>query len=221
MKAQAVKRHPSEHLERLLDLAEELFIQEGFLQFSTDQLAQRLHCSKRAIYAIAAGREKFFEMVLQRRTSRFEKSLIAQVDAAADTETAMVACVEAIVGSLESQSPVFLHDLYQFPHGIRLVKRFQRQTAAAITRAIKRGERENLFRRIEPRVAAEALLASVIRVIEPDFLAASSVSAAQAVRQVFRIFWSGLCRRQDDAQKTPQRRSSAVKRNGKLPAIDA
>jgi AcrR family transcriptional regulator len=217
MNVRATKRQPSEHLERLLDAAEELFTQEGFLQFSTDQLAQRLHCSKRAIYEITAGREKFFELVLQRRIMRFEKSLIAEIDHAADTEAVMVACVEAIVGSLESESPVFLHDLYQFPPGVRLVKRFQRQTAAAITRAIKRGERENLFRRIEPRVAAEALLASVIRVIEPDFLAASSVSAAQAVRQVFQIFWSGLSRHQDDARKIRQRRWPAFRAERQAP----
>ncbi len=221
MKVQELKRQPSEHLERLLDAAEELFTQEGFLQFSTDQLAQRLHCSKRAIYEIAAGREKFFEIVLQRRTTRFEKSLIAQVDEAADTEAAMVASVEAIVGNLENLSPIFLHDIFQFPPGARFVKRFQRKTADAIARAIKRGERENLFRKIEPRVAAEALLASVNRMIEADFLAASSVTAAQAVRQVFQIFWCGLSRNQNDLRKTRQPRSSAFRRNGKLPAIDA
>jgi AcrR family transcriptional regulator len=219
MIARAPKRQPSEHLERLIDAAEELFTQEGFLQFSTDQLAQRLHCSKRALYEIAAGREKFFEIVLQRRTTRFEKSLIAQVDQAPDTEAALVASVEAIVGSLENSSPVFLRDILLFPPGARLVKHFQRQTADAIARAIKRGERENLFRKIEPRVAAEALLASVNRMIEADFLAASSVTAAQAVRQVFQIFWCGLTRNQSEMRKSRQPRSSAFKRNGKLAGI--
>ena len=32
---------------RVLDEAEELFAREGFLHFSTDELARRLRCSKR------------------------------------------------------------------------------------------------------------------------------------------------------------------------------
>ena len=42
-------------LRRVLDEAEELFAQEGFLHFSTDELARRLRCSKRTIYAVAPG----------------------------------------------------------------------------------------------------------------------------------------------------------------------
>ncbi len=201
MKAETSRHCSHEHEERLLDAAEELFAQEGFLRFNTDQLAQRLHCSKRSLYQVAEGPEKFFEFVLRRRTARFEKALIDQVDAAADTEAAIAVCVEAIVQSLDGESDAFLRDLHEFPPAVRMVQGFQRQIAAALTRAIKRGERENLFRRIEPSVGAEALLASVIRVIEPDFLATSKVSAAEAVRQIFQIFWCGLSRKPNDRSR--------------------
>jgi AcrR family transcriptional regulator len=215
MKALA-KRKPTDHLERLLDAAEELFEQEGFLHFTTDELAQRLRCSKRALYAIAAGREKLFEVVLQRRNARLEESLFAQIERAPDTETALHASVEAIVGSLEDLSPIYLRDIFQFPPGVRMVKGFQRKLADAIARAIKRGERENLFRRLEPRVVAEALLASINRMIQTDFLTTSPVSAAQAVQQVFQIFWCGLCRNESAPSKGRQGRVSARKNGSKL-----
>ena len=221
MKAQTPKKHSPEHLERLLDTAEELFAQEGFLRLTTDQLAERLHCSKRSLYEVAAGRESFFEFVLQRRTTRFVKALIAQVDAAADTKAAVRICVEAIVRSLDGESPAFLRDIHQFPAAVRMVERFQRQTAAALTRAIKRGERENVFRRIEPSVGAEALLASVVRVIQPDFLADSNVSAAHAVRQVFQIFWCGLSRNPNELSKTRPVQRSASKRNDRIPTAES
>ncbi len=202
-------RRQSEHLERLLDAAEELFSQEGFLHFTTDELAQRLHCSKRTLYEIGSGRDRIFEVILQRRTTRLERSLFAQVDSAPNTEAALMASVEAIVGSLEGVSPIYLRDIQLFPPGMKMVKGFQRQLADAITRAIKRGEKEHLFRRIEPRVAAEALLAAINRMIQPDFLAISSVTAAQAVGQVFQIFWGGLSRNQSDAQKSRSPRTRA------------
>lgn len=214
-------RRQSEHLERLLDAAEELFSQEGFLHFTTDELAQRLHCSKRTLYEIGSGRDRIFEVILQRRTTRLERSLFAQVDSAPNTEAALMASVEAIVGSLEGVSPIYLRDIQLFPPGIKMVKGFQRQLADAITRAIKRGEKEHLFRRIEPRVAAEALLASINRMIQPDFLATSSVTAAQAVGQVFQIFWGGLSRNQSDGPKGRPRRTRTKRSSTPKIALEA
>jgi hypothetical protein len=59
---------------------------------------------------------------------------------------------------------------------------------------IQRGIDEGLLRKIDPRVAAEALLTSALRVCEADFLANSRTTMAEAVRQVYEIFWSGLFR---------------------------
>ena len=189
--------HPSDRLERLMDEAEALFSEEGFLHLSTDDLAERLRCSKRTLYAIAPGRERFFEAVLMRRISRQERELLAQVERAPELQSAIAACLETIVQNLEAISPVFLRDYMRFPAGARLLKRFQKQITEALVRVIERGEQEQVFRKLEARVAAEALIASVMRMIETDFLAASPVTAAEAVRQVYQIFWYGL--RLDDA----------------------
>ena len=59
---------------------------------------------------------------------------------------------------------------------------------------IERGIKEGLFRQIDPRVAAEALLTSVLRMCEPDFTANSHTTTVEAVLQVYEIFWSGLFR---------------------------
>ncbi len=192
--------HPSDRLERLMDEAEELFRQEGFLHFSTDDLAQQLHCSKRTLYAIAPGRERFFEAVISRRISRQERELLAQVEKAQDVQAAITACIDTMVRNLENMSPVYLRDYMRFPPSARAAKRFQRQITDAMVKVIERGERENTFRKIEARVAAEALFAAVMRMIETDFLAQSPVTAAEAVRQVSQIFWLGLCSNHDNNQ---------------------
>ena len=116
---------------------------------------------------------------------------IARFEAAPNVETAILVCVESMVNTLENTSPIYLRDLWRFPPGERTVRRTLRQITDALTRTIERGKRENVFRKIEPRVVAEALLASVRRMIEPDFLAGSSVTSAEAVRQVYQIFWFG------------------------------
>jgi len=182
----------SERVEQLLDKAEALFIQEGFFHLSTDDLARLLHCSKRTLYSVARGREKFFAAVITRRMSRLEQRQIAEVKAAPNVEAAILVCIEMIIQTLESISPVYLRDLMRFPPGERAVRHTNKQITAALAKVIERGERENVFRKILPQVAAEALVASIRRMIDPEFLATSRVTSAEAVRQVYRIFWFGL-----------------------------
>lgn len=182
----------SERIERLLDEAEALFTHEGFFHLSTDDLARLLHCSKRTLYTIARGRERFFATVIARRMSRLEQEHVTQLKTAPNVEAAILVCVESMVETLESISPIYLRDLMRFQPGERAVSQTLKQITDALTKVIEQGERENVFRKIAPRVAAEAILASVRRMIEPDFLATSRVTSAEAVRQVYQIFWFGL-----------------------------
>src|SRR5260221_615294 len=131
MNADQTSQQCSERLTRLMDDAEALIVKEGFLHFSTAQLAAQLHCSKRALYAIAPGAEQFFEVILARRTSRYERQHIAELEKARDLETAIFVCVESIVASLERESPVYLRDVMQFQPGARLVREFQKKITNA------------------------------------------------------------------------------------------
>jgi AcrR family transcriptional regulator len=207
----------SERVERLLDEAEALFIQEGFMHLSTDDLARLLHCSKRTLYSIARGREKFFATVMSRRLSRLEREQIARVEAAPTVDAAILACVESMVETLESISAVYLRDLMRFPPGERAVRRNLTRMTDVLTKVIEQGERENVFRKIAPQVVAEALLASVRRMIDPDFLAASRVTSADAVRQVYQIFWFGLQANQKAAAVRPPR--CAAKLSNGMPSL--
>jgi AcrR family transcriptional regulator len=208
----------SERFEHLLDEAEALFIKDGFLHLSTDDLARLLHCSKRTLYSIARGREKFFATVITRRMSRIGEEQVAQLKEAPNVEAAILVCVESMVDTLESISPIYLRDLMRFPPGERAVRQVLTQITDALTKVIGQGERENVFRKIAPRVAAEALVVSVRRMIEPDFLAASRVTSAEAVRQVYQIFWFGLQANHNGAAG-PRLPRCASKRAGSLATL--
>jgi hypothetical protein len=100
-----------------------------------------------------------------------------------------------------------------FPAGRQAIEKWRTDIANDLEQLIERGVREGLFRKIDVRVAAEALLTSVLRMCEPDFLVNSRTTTAEAVLQVYEIFWSGLCRgRRDGHQARPitRKRSAAV-----------
>jgi AcrR family transcriptional regulator len=181
-------------LRRVLDEAEELFSQEGFLHFSTDQLARRLRCSKRTIYAIAPGREKFFEAVILHRVTKAANETLAPIRNDPSVRGAVQGCMQASVDQARNVSPLFMHDVMLFPAGRKAVDKWRADIADELEHLLQRGIDEGLLRKIDPRVAAEALLTSALRVCEADFLANSRTTMAEAVRQVYEIFWSGLFR---------------------------
>jgi AcrR family transcriptional regulator len=179
-------------LQRVLEEAVELFSQEGFLHFSTDELARRLRCSKRTIYAVAAGREKFFEIVIFQLVTKAEEATIASMRNASSVRAAVQGCIQASVEQANRVTSVWLRDVRLFPAGRRAIEKWRANIADELEQLIQRGINEGLFRKIDPRVAAEALLTSVLRVCEPDFSAHSRTTTAEAVRQVYEIFWAGL-----------------------------
>jgi AcrR family transcriptional regulator len=181
----------SERTRRLMDEAEAVFTQEGFLHLSTDRLAQRLRCSKRTIYAVAPSHEKFFEVIISRRLARVV-ARIEELESAPSIEAAMLGFVEASADNLRNVSSLWFRDIMRFPAGAAAVQHWEETFGNALGRLIERGIREKVFRKVEPRLAAEALLVSVKRMIDPDLLVNLRVNAADAVQQVYEIFWSGL-----------------------------
>jgi len=179
-------------LRRVMEEAEELFLQEGFLHFSTDELARRLRCSKRTIYAVAPGREKFFEAVILQRVTRARDATLAPIRNVPSVREAVQGCIQVSVEQAKSVSPLWMRDVLLFPAGRRAVDQWRADIADELEHLIQRGIDEGLFRRIDPRVAAEALLTSVLRMCEPDFSANSRTTMAEAIGQVYEIFWAGL-----------------------------
>ncbi len=191
-------------MQRVLDEAEELFTREGFLHFSTDELARRLRCSKRTIYAGAPGRERFLEAVILHRVTKAEDATIAPLRNAPNVQAAVQGFISVSVEQAQESTPLFMRDVMLFPAGRRAVDKWRADVADELEHVIERGIGEGLFRKIDPRVAAEALLTSVLRMCESDFSSKSHTTTAEAVRQVYEIFWAGLFRGRRYAKRVPR-----------------
>lgn len=101
-------RRREELVERLIDV----FLREGFLELSIDDMARRLRCSKTTIYGIAESKQQVIVVVVRaffrRATERVEGQLL-RVD---PTSTERVrAYLMAIAAELDQASPAFFADL--------------------------------------------------------------------------------------------------------------
>jgi hypothetical protein len=130
--------------------------------------------------------------VIVRKVTRDRDAARAAIRSASSVQTAVQGCIQTTIELTQGVSPVWLRDLMLFPAGRRAAEKWRADLADDLKQLIKRGIKEGFFRKIDSHVAAEALLTSVLRVCEPDFRANSQITAAEAVRQVYVIFWTGL-----------------------------
>ena len=212
MKTLPKKTFPK-RLERVMEDAEALFVRDGFLHFSTEELAARLRCSKRTLYTIAPTREKFFERILERHLSSMNRGMIAAAKAAPNCIAAMCAFVEHAIENFGEKPTRFNNDLKSFPGGERALERTQKQRDEALQAIIAEGVKTGAFRKVNPHFVAIALSAAAHEVTDPQFLAESEMNWPQALRQVFRLFFQGLLPSHDAEQLRERHGRSASVRH--------
>ena len=216
-----VKDRPlPKRLERVIEEAEALFVDEGFLHFGTMELARRLRCSKRALYSIAPTREKFFELVLERHLARLNREMFAAAKAAPNCIAALYAPMETAIALFGNESNRFNNDLKSFPAGVRLLRRTEKQRMRVTEETVAQGVRTGAFRKVDPHLVAAAVQAAAMRVTDPQFLSESTMTWAQALREVFRLVFQGLLPSRDaEESRERQGRSLSVRRSAHSRAL--
>ena len=100
------RRGAARHSE-LLDALVDLLLAEGFAHLTLDELAGRLRCSKRTLYALAGSKEQLVRAAVvhffDRATTRVEAA-VAAVDAPPDRVAAYLRAVAAELAPASARS---------------------------------------------------------------------------------------------------------------------
>ncbi|WP_040920149.1 TetR/AcrR family transcriptional regulator [Saccharomonospora glauca] len=139
----------------LLAELEELFLAEGFLSFTLDDLAAKLRCSKTTLYALAASKEQLAVKVVAHffrgATERIEARVAGITDAAVAVRTYLAGASE----ELDRASAAFLADVAAF-EPTRAVYAFNSEAAARrIRQFIADGVEQGVFRDAHADAIAE------------------------------------------------------------------
>ena len=178
--------------ERLEEELELLFMREGFLHFRTEELAQRLHCSKRALYQIASSREQLFERAVERWLAKLRKSGNEAAARADDPLTAVTDYLGAAIVATRDAGAQFVRDLSRFPATYRRLMSHQRERIAGLERLIEEGTARGDFRGVHPRLVAEVMLNAVAQLVDPEVLARVGLTMSQAFAELYDIVEHGL-----------------------------
>jgi AcrR family transcriptional regulator len=191
----------SPRLRRLLKDLETIMMSEGFLHLSTDDLARRLHCSKATLYRLAGSREELFELVVRRWLARLRDDGYKHLIAAEGWPAKLIAFLHVVKSGTKDASYRYMEDLRSFPGGYRILMDHQKRRIDVVEGIIAGGLAAGDFEGVHPRLAAELILTSVRRAVEPDFLQAVGLTLSEAFDEWYRILEYGLIKRSGKRRK--------------------
>jgi AcrR family transcriptional regulator len=176
----------------LLDQLEELFLAEGFSQFTLDELALRLHCSKSTLYALAGSKEQLVHRVVKHYFRKATAAVEADTVTEGDPALRVTAYLTAVARALAPAGPVFHRDLDSFPPGREV---YERNTAAAAERVrslIADGVAQGRFREVHPALIADTITTSMFRIGRGDTQRATGLDDATAYRELAALLLHGI-----------------------------
>ncbi|WP_354643373.1 TetR/AcrR family transcriptional regulator [Kitasatospora camelliae] len=171
-----------------------LLISEGFAGFTLDDLAARLHCSKRTLYGLAGSKEQ----LVRAAVVHFFRRATTRVEAAVDTETGpearLTAYLKAVAAELAPVSPRFFDDVAAFEPAAEVYERNTRAAAGRIQQLIDEGHAAGAFREVHVPFAAEVITSVMVRIQQRHVAASTGLADAEAYQHLAELLLHGLTR---------------------------
>jgi AcrR family transcriptional regulator len=177
---------------QLFDALEELLLAEGFAHFTLDDLAARLHCSKRTLYALAGSKEQLVRAAVvhffRGATERVEAALAAQ----ADPRRRVGTYLGAVATELAPASPRFVEDVAAFPPAAEVYARNTRAAARRVQQLVDEGVAAGVFRDVHTGFVADVVTSVMVRIQQRRVAAATGLDDAEAYARLAELLLHGL-----------------------------
>ena len=178
--------------EVLLRQLDSIFVAEGYRRSTMAELANRLRCSKRALYQIASSKEDLFLIIVAR-----EFDEIWQLGLAAERDSELLPdrihnYIAAAIVTCRRWSPMFLSDVESLPQAHDLLELHLTERMQRLEKMVMEGIRKRVFRRINAKLVAELIHVSASRFCSPSFLEQSKINLPSAIEQMCDLVWNGL-----------------------------
>ena len=180
--------------QQLEDALVALVLAEGFSAGTVEDLAARLGCSKRTLYALAGSKEQLALLVVRQF---FRRATVAVEEAIAGTRTPgrrVTRYLEAVAEQLRAAGPAFRADVAAFPPAAEIYEQNTAAAAARVRELVDEGIRAGAFRRVPAAFVSEVVTATMRRITSGEIGAATGLDDAQAYAELARLVVAAISR---------------------------
>lgn len=184
-RAQAVSR--GRRTARQVDLLErlvQLMAAEGFSQFTLDDLAERLRCSKTTLYALAPTKQQLVVEVVKQYFRSAVVAVESRVDAASGASEKVVAYLDAVADYLKPLSRAFMEDLSAFPPAAEVYRQNTSAAAERIRALIAEGVETGAFRPVHAAFMGEIVAVAMFEIQRGEMFARLEMTDAEAYAEL-------------------------------------
>jgi AcrR family transcriptional regulator len=181
--------------EELFDALVTLLLADGFAHLTLDDIAARLHCSKRTLYALAGSKEQ----LVRAAVVHFFRGATERVEAAVAARSAPAervgAYLQAVAHELAPASARFFDDVAAFAPAAEVYERNTRAAAARVQQLVADGVAAGAFRDVHTGFVADVVTAVMVRIQQRQVAASTGLDDAEAYSRLAELLLHGLATR--------------------------
>ncbi|ASR39722.1 TetR family transcriptional regulator [Prauserella marina] len=187
-----IRRQPTARQRRLLGELAELFLAEGFVEFTLDDVAARLHCSKTTLYALAPSKEQLAVKVVAHFFKSAAERIEVRIDGIGDARKIIEVYLAGVSDELNRASDVFMADVAAFEPARATYEMNSKAAAERISAFIAKGVADGVFRDVHATLIAE-MAGLLIDGIQTGIVRArAGVTDAEAFTALSELLLGGL-----------------------------
>jgi AcrR family transcriptional regulator len=176
----------------LFDRLLALFLAEGFLQFTVEDLSTRLRCSKTTLYALAPSKEQLARAAIIHFFRGVADGVEGKVAEVADPQLRVVRYLTAVSEELAPASTAFYRDLELFEPGRVIYEQNTELAAGRVRQLIAAGVESGAFRNVHAAFVSDTIASCITRIGRGHVTMATGLDAAQAYRELADLVLHGI-----------------------------
>jgi AcrR family transcriptional regulator len=190
------RRQPTARQRALLEQLEELFLAEGFVDFTLEDLAGRLHCSKSTLYALAASKEQLAVRVVTHFFKGAAERIERRISGIGSAGEVVRVYLAGVAEELNRASAIFMRDVAEFEPARQTYRMNSEAAAARIRSFIGKGVADGEFREVHAPLIAE-MVAVLVEAIQTGVVnSRTGVSDAEAFSALAELLLCGVQERE-------------------------
>jgi AcrR family transcriptional regulator len=176
----------------LFDALVALLLAEGFAHLTLDEIAARLRCSKRTLYALAGSKEQLVSAAVvhffRHATERVERA-VKSAESSADR---VGGYLRAVAVELAPASQAFFDDIAAFAPAAEVYRRNTRIAADRVRELVDEGVASGDFRAVHAEFVADVVTGTMVRIQQRQLAEATGLTDGEAYANLAELLLHGL-----------------------------